>query len=192
MAISEEEQAEIKQKTAKPLMWVAMVSMIMAFAGLTSAYIVRHAEGHWLVFDMPSWFFISTAVIIASSITMFWATRSAKKDLQSGITAGVGITLGLGVVFVFCQFQAYNELVSHGIFMTGSNSNVSGSFLYIISGLHLAHITGGILALLVTFINALRGMYSSQKMLGLEICSMFWHFLDVLWIYLFMFLYLIR
>lgn len=181
-----------RKKAAKPLLWIGIVSIIMLFAGLTSAYVVRADNGNWLLFNLPDIFFVSTAIIITSSITLFIALQMAKKNNKTGIVLGVLVTFILGIVFTYTQFQGWHELTAKGIVFAGKYANASGSFLYVLTGLHLAHLFGGLISLFVTFINSVRGKYSAENTLGLELCSIYWHFLDILWVYLFLFLYYIR
>ncbi len=188
-------KAELKaahQKSAKPLLWIGIISIVMMFAGLTSAYIVRADNGNWLLFNLPNAFFISTAVIITSSITMFLSVKMAKNNNTKGIVFGLIATIILGFVFTYTQYQGWTELWSKGIVPAGKYSNASGSFLYVLTGLHLAHLFSGLISLFVTLINSLKGKYNAQNTLGLELCSIYWHFLDILWVYLFLFLYYIR
>lgn len=187
--------AELKaarNKAAKPLLWVGIISIIMLFAGLTSAYVVRADNGNWLIFNLPNIFFVSTAVIITSSITMYISLQMAKKNNTKGIVLGLLATFVLGLVFTYTQFQGWQELTAKGVVFAGKYANASGSFLYVLTGLHLAHLFGGLISLFVTFINSLKRKYSAENTLGLELCSIYWHFLDILWVYLFLFLYYIR
>lgn len=179
-------------KTAKALLWLGIVSIVMLFAGLTSAYIIRQAKGEWLKFDLPVQFYVSTALILISSATLLWAFISVKKDNQQAVTIGVGATFLLGISFLISQVSGWGSMVENGIFFTGPGSNVSASFLYVITALHAAHTFGGIIALLITFINSVKKKYNSKKILGLQLCSTYWHFLGALWIYLFLFLLFIR
>lgn len=181
-----------RNKAAKPMLWAAIVSIIMLFAGFTSAYIVRADNGNWLVFQLPSAFYLSTAVIITSSITLFYGHQSAKKNNQKGIVVGLLLTFILGLLFTIFQFQGYSELFSQKIVFAGKSANASGSFLYIITFIHLLHLFAGMIALFVTLIKGLKGRYNAQNMLGIELCSIYWHFLDILWVYLFLFLYFYR
>jgi len=188
-------RAELKaaqRKASKPLLWVGIVSIIMLFAGLTSAYVVRADNGNWLIFNLPDIFFISTAIIITSSLTLFMALKMAKKNNQKGMILGLLATFILGIAFTFTQFEGWNELTAKGVVFAGKYSNASGSFLYVLTGLHLAHLAGGLISLLVTLTNGLRRKYNAENTLGLELCSIYWHFLDILWVYLFLFLYYIR
>jgi len=175
--------------TKKILLWLSMVSMVMLFAGLTSAYVVRQAEGEWTQFSFPIAFFISSGFIIASSISIQWSYNSVKKNELQKSTYGLIITLVLGFAFVFTQFIAWADLIAQDVFFIG---NPSGSFLYVITGLHIAHLVGGIVFLIYVSFRSLQKRYNSENHLDIELCSVYWHFLDGLWVYLVMFLYLIR
>jgi cytochrome c oxidase subunit 3 len=188
----DEEMRQARRKVAKNLLWLGIVGMIMLFGGFTSAYVVRHAKGDWLSFTIPTMFFISTAVIIISSITMNWAVSAAKNDNLKGLKTAMLLTLLLGIGFVVSQYLGWKSLVAQKIYFAGKQSNASGSFFYIITFMHLLHLFGGIIALMVVNFKALTGKYNSKDYLGVQLCSIYWHFLDVLWIYLFLFLYLIR
>ena len=188
--ISLEEKAETRSKSAKPLLYVGMMSMVMLFAAFTSALVVRRAEPNWIVFDLPFELYISCGIIALSSLSLIYASRSAKRDNYQGVKTGVGITLLLGIAFVVSQFSAYSALVDGGMFFAGPTSNASWAYLYVLIGVHLGHLLGGIVVMIVTLINALRERYNSKESLGLELTSIYWHFLDVLWIYLFLFLLL--
>src|ERR1700741_2575198 len=188
-------KAELKaaqRKASKPLLWIGIVSIVMLFAGLTSAYVVRADNGNWLLFNLPNVFFVSTAIIITSSITLFISLQMAKWNNQKAVVLGLLATFILGLAFTYTQFQGWSELTQKGIVFAGKYANASGSFLYVLTGLHLAHLFGGLISVLVTLINALRRKYNSENTLGLELCSIYWHFLDILWVYLFLFLYYIR
>ncbi|HET6243200.1 MAG TPA: cytochrome c oxidase subunit 3 [Bacteroidia bacterium] len=187
---SPQEELELRKKAKKTLLWVGLVSIIMMFAGLTSAYIVRMAEGNWQDFALPQMFYFSTAVLLLSSITMNMAMSAAKRDDMARVKSFIWLTFVLGVAFVGFQFSGWKDLISQDIYFSGGNA--SGSYLYVLSGLHLAHVLGGLAALLITGVRALYNIYHSKNLLGLQLCSIYWHFLDFLWIYLFLFLLLIR
>jgi len=182
----------VKAKAKKALLWVSMVSMLMIFASLTSAYIVRKEKGDWLQFELPQLFYISTAIILISSITMNWVLAAAKKNNFKHTKLAALLTLLLGLAFVVCQFQAWGTLVEQKIVFAGMYSNASGSFLYVLTGLHLAHLFGGIIAISVVWIKSIQEKYNSENLLGIRLCAIFWHFLDFLWIYLFLFLIIQR
>tara|TARA_R110002050_G_scaffold87066_3_gene184626 strand:+ start:18745 stop:19323 length:579 start_codon:yes stop_codon:yes gene_type:complete len=188
--ISIEEQGVIRKKTAKPLLWVAMAGMTMIFASLTSAYVVRQADSDWLTIELPNAFYISTAIIILSSLTLIFADMSAKKDSQLGIKIGLLATLILSFAFVFSQFEAYQILMENGMFFSGSG--ISSSFLYVLTFVHLAHVFGGNITLFVTTLKGFRGKYSSENKLGIELASWYWHYLTGVWMFLLLFLLYIK
>jgi cytochrome c oxidase subunit III len=172
-------------------MWLAIVSMIMVFAGLTSAYVVRQGAGDWFSITLPQVFWASSAVIIFSSVTMNFSLWSFRRDKIMAGTIFLGLTVILGLLFAWFQFEGWRELTQNGIYLVqakGQTSLISGSFIYMLSGLHLAHLAGGIIALIITFILALMGRYGSGNVHGVRLCAIYWHFLDALWIYLFLFL----
>lgn len=181
-----------RRKSAKALLWIAIISMIMFWAGLTSAYIVRQNAGNWLLFNVPEMFFISTAVIILSSITFLFVQNSVKKNNTKGIIYGTLATLVLGFVFMACQYSGWGDLFEKGVVLGGKYSNPSGSFFILFILAHWAHLIGGIISLIVVLINSLRKKYTAENALGIELCAIYWHFLSVLWVYLFLFLYFIR
>ncbi|NBU05624.1 MAG: heme-copper oxidase subunit III [Sphingobacteriia bacterium] len=188
-------KAEIKaayNKASKPLLWVGIISIVMLFAGLTSAYVVRADNGNWLVFQLPSISIISTAIIVTSSLTMLIAQLAIKKDNYFLANLGLFLSLVLGITFFFTQIEAWKELSAQGIFFVGKYSNAAGSFLYLIALVHLVHMIGGLIAVSVSLTKCLLKKYSSSDFLGIELTAIYWHFLDALWVYLFLFLYFYR
>ncbi|MEI6488856.1 MAG: cytochrome c oxidase subunit 3 [Bacteroidota bacterium] len=190
--LSLKEKKEIREKSAMPLLWLGIVSMVMIFAGLTSAYVVRKGKGDWLQFDMPQMFYVSTAIILLSSVTMNWVLASAKKNDLKSIKLAAFITFVLGFAFIICQFKAWVSLVDQKVFFAGKYSNAAGSYMYMLTVLHLAHLIGGMIALGWVWIKSMANKYNSENLLGIRLCAIFWHFLDVLWIFLFLFLSLFR
>lgn len=188
--------AEQRKGAAKPMLWIGMASMFMAFSGLMSGYIVSRsaliAEQNWLTFALPNQFYISTALILASSITMHWAYKSAKSGNTAALKIALIITMVLGLAFGISQFLGWRALTSGGVFFTGPGSNPAGSWIYAITAFHIAHVLGGLIALFITTIKAQIGTYSATNYLGVALASMFWHFLDLVWICLFLFLLFIR
>jgi cytochrome c oxidase subunit 3 len=179
-------------------LWLALGSIAMMFAGLTSAYIVRMAQGNWRMFEMPATFYASTGVILLSSITMVMGLSAFKARKMPQYRTLITVTLVLGILFGVLQslgfYQLYHTpqalLLEDGrtIMQTVRVAgNPSESFLFIICGLHLAHILGGIVALLLVFLKAYRKRVKVYNATGLEIVATYWHFVDVLWIYLFLF-----
>lgn len=188
----EEEKRIVREKVAKPLLWIAMFAMIMLFGAFTSAYIVSRGKGDWLPFELPQMFYISTAVIIMSSVAMNWTLSAAKKNDYKSMKIASLITLFLGITFVVFQFLGWSVLVEQKVFFAGKDSNASGSFLYVLTGMHLAHLAFGLVALLVVWIKSILQRYNSENLLGIRLCAIFWHFLDVLWVFLFLFLLFLR
>ena len=165
-------------------LWVAIGSIIMMFAGLTSAFLVKSGQAGWQEVKTPSVFWYSTAVLIISSITMQTALRSFKQKAMNQFRSLLLVTLLLGVVFVFLQWQGFNWLWNHGVHFEGSGA---GQFLYIIFGLHALHVLGGIIALLVLLLQQYVGKSRSYNATPIEVMSTYWHFVDVLWVYLLVF-----
>ncbi len=176
----------IKNRSLKQLIWIGIGSIIMFFAGLTSAYVVRKPQGNWVEFVLPDWFLFSTITIIFSSIILIIANRRFKQQKKS--LNFVLYTFLLGLVFSYFQFKGWQELTNQGVFLTGKGSNVSGSFLYVITLAHLLHLIGGLIALLVTIIKIKNGKHTSDDCLGFELTIIYWHFLGLLWLYLYFFL----
>ncbi|KZE75959.1 cytochrome oxidase subunit III [Myroides marinus] len=183
-----QEQYERKGKALKVMMLFGIGSIMMVFAGLTSAYVVSKSRPDWLAdFQLPNSFLYSTLAIVLSSITFHLAFKAIKNNDRNKTTTYLVSTLILGLLFVFLQFKGFNEVVSMGYFFTGSESTITTSFLYVIVIVHIAHLAGGLLALLYVIYNHFKQKYNSQQYIGIELCAWFWHFLDLLWIYLFLF-----
>ncbi|MFV0248320.1 MAG: heme-copper oxidase subunit III [Tenacibaculum sp.] len=181
--------AEAKRKTAKPMLWIAIISMIMFFAGLTSAYLVSMKREDWVSFDLPKAFYISTLLIVLSSITLFLSKKKLKENKLSISLALLLLTFVLGIGFVWGQYLGFNQLKELGLYFTGTKSTVSSSFIIGITFMHVLHLLAGLIVLLVLIYNHFKKKYSSDNMLGFELGSNFWHFVDFLWIYLFLFFY---
>jgi cytochrome c oxidase subunit 3 len=188
-------EKEIRLKTIKAkkmMLLFSLLSIAMTFAGLTSAYIVSKSRPDWLKdFELPFAFVVSTLVIILSSISIYIAKKSVKNNEVSKTTLWLLITFGLGIIFVISQFSGFNELIGLGYFFTGAQSTITTSFLYVLTVLHLAHLFAGLIVLIVVTINNYKNKYKTEK-LGFELAVTFWHFLGILWLYLFVFLYFFR
>jgi len=190
--IVKEELSVGKKKSAKPMLWVSMISMTMFFAGLTSAYVISMKRDDWVSFDLPQAFYISTFLIIASSISLFLSQKFLKKDKRQLSLVLLAVTLLLGIGFVWQQYIGFNQLKSVGLFFTGPESTVSTSFIIGITFMHVLHVLAGVIVLFVVIYNHFTNKYTSENMLGFELGAIFWHFVDLLWIYLFFFFYFIR
>ena len=188
----EEELKVGRNKSAKPMLWVSMISMVMFFAGLTSAYVISMRRDDWVTFELPDAFYISTILIILSSITITISQKLLTKDKRELSIVFLLITFLLGVAFIWQQYAGFEDLRNAGLFFTGPTSTVSTSFIIGISLMHAVHVITGIIVLLVVIYNHFKYRYKSDDLLGLELGAIFWHFVDVLWIYLFFFFYFIR
>lgn len=185
---------EIKiQKAKKMMLWVAMISMSMTFAGLTSAYVVSSSRADWLTeFEMPSAFSISTALIFLSSITFFFAKKYLTAQNIKLTKLFIIITFVIALLFVYFQFKGFGDIISQGYYFTGAESSITTSFLYVLILLHLAHLFAGLVVLMYVYFQLSRNQYQGTKTLGFELAYLFWHFLDILWIYLYLFVLLYR
>jgi cytochrome c oxidase subunit 3 len=172
----------------KFVMWVALGSIIMMFAGLTSAYIVKKNQSIWLQFDLPLMFWYSTGVIVASSLTMFMAAKAFKSNEWSKYRTLIGVTAALGLLFLILQYLGFKSLQANDIALLGPKSNSAASFLFVITILHMLHVLGGVIALITVQVRvALNKNVSRSSLSTVEVLGTYWHFVDALWIYLFLF-----
>ncbi|MBN8679466.1 MAG: cytochrome c oxidase subunit 3 [Chitinophagales bacterium] len=186
MAALRQEYNQSKIHPQKLLLWVAIGSIIMMFGAFTSAYVVRRAAGNWLEFKLPDIFMVSTAVILASSLTIHLAFSGFKKGKEQQYKGMLIATFVLGLVFVLLQYKGWEALNSMGATFT---VNPSSSFIYVISGLHAAHVLGGIGALAVALTHAYVLPYKPtlRRKQRFDLVVHYWHFVDILWVYLMVF-----
>jgi cytochrome c oxidase subunit 3 len=170
-------------------LWVGIGSLLMMFAGLTSAYIVKRNQANWQTFELPQFFWYSTVAVLLSSVTIYLAEKAFKQREMKKYRSLVIATLVLGVLFIVLQILGFQQLRASQITLTG---NVSYSFMYVIVGLHAAHVLGGLVALIVLFAKAFSTKTRTYDSVPVELVSTYWHFVDVLWIYLLIFLIMIR
>ena len=193
MDLAMEEQAMKQYKAKKMMLWVGMISMAMTFAGLTSAYVVSSSRADWLSqFKIPGSFTISTLFILLSSFSFYLAKKSLLSKNIKSTKILILTTFMLALLFVYFQFRGFADIIAQGYYFTGAESSITTSFLYVLVLLHLAHLFAGITALLVVYFRLVRGSYSGSNTLGFELAHLFWHFLDILWIYLYLFVLLYR
>lgn len=183
--IREEPEETLSVQPRKFLLWLFIVSITMMFAAFTSAYLVRKAEGNWLEFDLPRIFWYSTGVLLLSSLSMGLAHRAAKKDDFARLRILISTTFVLGIVFLVMQVMGWGQLVDMNVYLVG---NPAGSFVYVLSLVHGVHIIVGLVVLLVALVAAFKMNIHAKNTNTIETAAMFWHFLDVLWVYLFVFL----
>jgi cytochrome c oxidase subunit III len=181
-----------EKKTIHPLkfiMWAGCASIVMMFAGLSSAYIVKRNQANWLTFDIPVIFYYSTAVIILSSITIMLSRKAFINREMRQYKRWLFVTTILGIAFVLLQYLGFKQLWASGITLT---RNVSFSFLYIIVGLHAVHVLGGVVALIIMYLKSYSKRRKNYNQIYIDLMNTYWHFVDFLWIYLLLFLVVIR
>ena len=184
---------EKNNRAKKMMLWFGIISLIMSFAAWTSAFIVSSTRPDWLNdFQLPDAFIVSTIVILISSVTLILAKRALKKNSRQATTVWLFMTLILGIVFIYNQFSGFQQIIDSGYNFTGPTSNVTMSYIYVIALVHILHVMVALICLLVVIYNYFKQKYNATKMLGFELAATFWHFVDVLWLYLFLFLYFIR
>jgi len=167
-------------------LWAGFASIIMMFVSLTSAYVVRQSAGNWLEFKLPSVFLYSSFVILLSSVTLHMSYAGFKKGNEISYKLFLVATMALALMFIMFQYQGWTEMRHIGVDLNG---NPSGSFVYVISGLHAAHVLGGIGILVVALMQAFSLKYevTPRRILRFQLTTQYWHFVDILWIYLFIF-----
>lgn len=170
-------------------LWVGLGSIIMMFAGLTSAYIVKRDQAGWTTFEIPRAFWYSTAVILLSSLTVQMALKSFRDREMQNYRRLITLTAVLGLLFMVLQIVGFRHIWNSGVTLRGSGA---GQFLYVIAGLHILHVLGGVIVLVIMFVKAFAGRTRSYNIVPVELISTYWHFVDLLWIYLFIFFLLIK
>lgn len=231
--LSEDEQRR-RQRAKKMLLYLGVFSITMLFAGLTSGYVVALNGKFWVNIKLPRPFYISTVLILVSSLTMWLAVRSARQNKVNLVRLFVAVTLILGVGFTYSQVKGWSALTHEGMYLRSFVDNLKGqygkdytliykgtklikqdgkyyfpddyyhdhplneeiavysneasSFLFVLTALHVAHLAGGLIALIVILILALLGRINSERNFSLRQTAVYWHFLDILWVYLFLFL----
>lgn len=166
-------------------LWVAIGSIIMMFAGLTSAYIVKGSMAGFETVSMPKLFYYSTAVMLLSSFTMQWALKTFKERGMQQYRRLITVTMVLGFTFIAMQIIGFSQLWEAGSKLKGPTGGAQ--FLYVIFGLHAVHVLGGVIALIIMFIKAFSARIRNYNSVPVEVMSTYWHFVDLLWVYLFVF-----
>jgi len=169
-------------------MWLGIASCTMLFMAFSSAYVIRQGDD-WVPISMPSALWLSTSVLFASSFTIEWALRSLKRGFNDLFKRWLSATMLLGVLFVAGQLLAWRQLVLRGIYL---DTNPHSSFFYLLTGLHGLHLLGGIVALSWIGFGALRNRFSKERATAVDVTALYWHFMDGLWIYLFLLLFVWR
>lgn len=182
-------QQQNKIHPHKFALWIGIGSILMMFAGLTSAYIVKRNQANWTSFEIPNYFWISTLAILISSATVFMAVKAFKERQMKKYRLLMGSTLALGIVFILFQVLGFVNLWESGHAL---QATVSYSFLYVIVGFHAVHVLGGLVILIVMALKAYKVNTRSYSSIPVELTATYWHFVDLLWIYLLVFLIMIK
>ncbi len=192
-------EGTLQEKTArskKMMLWFGIGSLIMSFSALISAFIVsskQRRDKDWLnSYDLPNAFYISVAIILLSSLTFVLAKKALKQKNRQLTTVWLLVTLALGITFIFSQLEGFNQIIQTGYNFTGPTSNITMSYIYLIAVVHILHVIAGLICILVVIYNHFKQKYNANNMLGLELAANFWHFIDLLWLVLFLFLYFFR
>ena len=179
-----------KERAQKMMLWFGIVSLIMSFGGLTSAFIVSSTREDWVRnFQLPESFTLSTIIILLSSILLFASKKMLIKAQYSRSVALLIGTFVFGLAFIYTQFSGFNELIAMGYNFTGPTSNITMSYIYIIAVFHILHVLAGLICLAVVIVRHLKKAYTPKDKTGFDLASTFWHFIDLLWLYLFFFIY---
>ena len=185
----QQQDLNFNAKPKKFVRWLFVVSSTIMFGGFTSYYIVlagSKGKGHGLV--LPDAFMYSTAILLLSSVCLFLATKALRRSDRISQRLFLLITLGLGLVFGYLQLQAWSSLFQSGAALV--NNNAAISVIYVVSGMHLLHIFGGLAFIISSLLGSYKGISEEKAIYRQEITSIFWHFIDILWIYLYVFLLL--
>lgn len=192
MNLTEGTLEEKKRRAKKMMLWLGIVSLIMGFAGWTSAYLISSKRDDWISnLQLPQAFLWSTAVILTSSILYYLAQKAVVKDRQQQGTLFLGLTLLLGLAFIGVQFEGFSQMLGNGYYFTGPTSTIKMSYVFLIAAVHIVHVVAGLISLTVVLVQQIRGKYRPGHTLGLELGATFWHFLDLLWVYLLLFMYFV-
>ena len=175
-------------RAKKMMLWFAMISMSMTFAGLTSSYVVSSRRDDWINnFDLPIEFLFSAILILISSFTIHTAKRFMLKGDNFKQLIFLWSTIFIAIIFLIFQFIGFSKIIDMGYYFTGPESSITTSFIYVLVLIHMLYFIAGIISLIVVTYNSHFKVYNNQNKIGFELATIFWHFLDILWIYLYVF-----
>ncbi len=193
MDLTQGSEKEKYDRSKKMMLWFGIASLIMGFAGWTSAYIVSSTREDWTKdIALPSLFYVSTGLIIISSLTYFLAKKATQTNKKQLATIFLLATLVLGVTFIFLQFKGFEQMLGNGYNFTGPTSSIKMSYVFLIAFVHILHVVAGLISLMVVLYKQLKNKYSSKEFLGLSLGETFWHFLGILWVYLILFMTFVK
>lgn len=165
----------------------ALAAVAMLFIAFTTAYLARRQEPGWGTIGMPPILWLTTAILLASSGTLEWARRRIAAGDIRGLQRGLSVTAGLGGAFLAGQLIAWRSLAAQGAYIS---SNPHSAFFYMLTGAHGAHLLGGLGALGIILWKAYAGRYGVASYAGVNVFALYWHFMDLLWLYLFALLFI--
>ncbi len=171
---------------AKVAVWLFVGTVTVLFAAFTSTYLSRRAQPEWTAVPLPPILWLSTAILAVSSAVLEWARRRGRAGDLPGLRRGLVVTTALGVGFLLAQLAAWRQLVAAGLYLS---SNPHSSFFYLLTGAHGIHLVGGIAALLYTARKAYRTPQAGTAVSAADATATFWHFLGILWLYVFVLLF---
>ena len=193
MDLTQGTEKEKYDRSKKMMLWFGIASLIMGFAGWTSAYIVSSAREDWLnTIELPSLFYVSTGLILISSLTYILAKKGVQQNKSQLTTILLIATMVLGVAFIFLQFKGFDQMLENGYRFTGPTSSIKMSYVYLIAFVHIVHVVAGLISLSVVLFKQIKGKYTSEEYLGLSLGATFWHFLGILWVYLILFMTFVK
>jgi cytochrome c oxidase subunit 3 len=193
MDLTQGTEKEKHDRSKRMMLWFGIVALLMGFAGWTSAYIVSSSRKDWISdIELPTLFYVSTGIIILSSLSYILALRGIKSNKHQSSTIFLVITLVLGIAFIFLQFQGFEQMLENGYRFTGPTSSIKMSYVYLIAAVHIVHVVAGLISLVVVLVQQLKSRYTSVEYLGMELGANFWHFLGILWVYLILFMTFVK
>ena len=193
MDLTQSSEKEKYDRSKKMMLWFGIASLVMGFAGWTSAYIVSSSREDWLSdIQLPSLFYVSTGLIIVSSLTYILAKRGVSQNKPQLSTAFLIITLLLGVTFIILQFKGFEQMLGNGYRFTGPTSSIKMSYVFLIAFVHILHVVAGLISISVVLFNQVKGKYTATEYLGMSLGATFWHFLGILWVYLILFMTFVK
>jgi len=171
-------------------LWFGLAAILMLFVAFTSAYIYREGLSFdWRPLEQLPVLWFNTAVLLISSLTIELSRRAIRRDLTTSFDRWFTVTMLLGITFLAGQYVAWKQLSTRGIYL---GTNPHSSFFYLLTSMHALHLMGGLLAMGYVMRGALRHRYTSQECAAVDITAIYWHFMDGLWVYLFLLLFLWR
>jgi cytochrome c oxidase subunit 3 len=173
------------EQSARMLMWLFVSALSMGFAALSVVWIYKISDRLSYYFVAPKTLWLSTAILLASSYCYHMALRAVRGENQRALVLWLRLTFLLGAAFLVSQTSVWMAISKAGMF---SPSNPFSVLFYIITGVHAAHLLGGMIWTGYVLFAAQRGVFSSRRHLGVELGAVYWHFIDVAWVILFVLL----